>query len=1496
MIKKKLTKRKGKKRPIKKKLIRRYNTGGMYQPMLPSSMMPIQNIVYEQTDPNYLDQYEQELDAADQKSRTWMQETMQQQAAQDAKTAQLAGTLGQLGQLDQVKKLGSKATDFAKDLFTKKPPVTEALPGVTTGAGDVGKNLLTETTQGAGKSFLGTGKGFAQTKVGGSLTGALKNPMLYTMGAQLIGGAISKKADDNDATTFTGKEKAGRMLSQAGQWASAGSMLGPLGTIAGGIGGAIFGAASGKKMAKQAQAREREVQKQRGRALVNMGMAQSEMKEYSGYDLGTGYAKMGGPRMYQFGGAVAPQAMMPPQQGMVPQQGMMPQQPMLNQQQGMPQYMQMMGGPRMYATGGEDTNSIAYKFEQYKKRQAEKKADREARIEATGKMYEGIYDREGRIAPYYDNQQELEKNIQSDTTAQDKKFKSMHAVSGMQDPSQGKTYNEAFAIARNYGLQDFEFKGKTYDTRYAEETPEQFKQSHIQGTPEYKARVKDMIKRRQLTNSITPNEGDINYTNSTEEGVRKSIYKDGGFEGTGAFGAAGYNQENPYGIALPTYDTSIYQEGYNPSSHSLSRIQDESYSDRNNRSQIHQQNRKAMLDYQRQVRQAGNKQNFQDFKGKVQKGVQDTKDTWKSMEGDPWAKAEYVVDRAEYLPVVGGAASILSGGMNVAEAGYQYAAGDKEKALANFVEGGTDLAFSAIGPGGKYMKQAINPVANMTKKALTEGFETQLAKNVTGAGIDYAKRHLITKPIKGQIKGPIKDTLKNIASPSNATPTQGVDDIGTTRQRNLAMNQNAEPPVVPMGAKLGGKRKLYKHGGKPLEGGVAKPLPGGAVKFEGRSHEQGGIMVDPMTEVEGGETMDKVNFGKGGKKDYFFSKYLKLGGRSFADRHEAMVKSGAAQTEIDALADMQEKTAGRKKMRLGGERKLYKNGGLNDIYTDQRNKVMSEEGFTQKGFDNLDVVRDLATNGEKSQYWDTRAEYLEGDGLRHLEDKMLIATVNDSIDNVQKYKDKEAMVRGSNFIDTDTQQLPSETTQMFDTQENFILPKGVKDISEITGENDAPEVVTVDANADNNIKDSSTKNNEEVIVSNDSSSSDSSNATSDKKFTGLYNNITPEMLKEYGEEMKDLSGYDDFDYKNRDHVMALQNALIGGGSGEFGKYLSGSEGDYINPDGSKSVNKVGVDGKLGTDTFEALKLFKEARDEDEIVPIDMDVEQYPEEEEEVEILDLKKDKETNVNMDFKKPFPWHKVSTGLAMGLQLLPAIAAMRAKPDYMSAPGTIPKTHLDRVRYSDARAANARDQRSMGRFIEQSGLGPGGIAAKMAAYGRSNEQEAKIDAQEARQNSQIANAEAGMNQKANMMNVKNRMYVDEFNTGARAATKDRKLSGLDNLTKSVAGINKDLLSYKGQKDLARSISGNTGVNQRFWEIEAAFRKANPNIKPGTAEYPNALTEFTNYQNQQSQQLTNEVTNQGENQDADNARFGGVKRYRRAGRKQLKRKKQVYG
>lgn len=99
----------------------------------------------------------------------------------------------------------------------------------------------------------------------------------------------------------------------------------------------------------------------------------------------------------------------------------------------------------------------------------------------------------------------------------------------------------------------------------------------------------------------------------------------------------------------------------------------------------------------------------------------------------------------------------------------------------------------------------------------------------------------------------------------------------------------------------------YQTGGK-VPGGEIKPLQGGAVEFVGRTHKEGGIMIDPNTEVENGETMDKVNMvDKQG--DYIFSNYLKLGGKTFAQRHKEILNRKGSQKEIQNLAKMQETVA-----------------------------------------------------------------------------------------------------------------------------------------------------------------------------------------------------------------------------------------------------------------------------------------------------------------------------------------------------------------------------------------------------------------------------------------------------------------------------------------------------------------------------------------------------------------------------------------------------------
>jgi hypothetical protein len=124
---------------------------------------------------------------------------------------------------------------------------------------------------------------------------------------------------------------------------------------------------------------------------------------------------------------------------------------------------------------------------------------------------------------------------------------------------------------------------------------------------------------------------------------------------------------------------------------------------------------------------------------------------------------------------------------------------------------------------------------------------------------------------------------------------------------------------------------MAKKGGfKKLPGGVEIDLPGGAKKYIGNTHAEGGIMESSEVEVENNETKDKIEMAKGGKVDYFFSEYLKLGNKSFAKRHEDMVKSGASQEQIQALARKQEEVAGRNPKQVamyGGVRK-YAEGGV----------------------------------------------------------------------------------------------------------------------------------------------------------------------------------------------------------------------------------------------------------------------------------------------------------------------------------------------------------------------------------------------------------------------------------------------------------------------------------------------------------------------------------------------------------------------------------------
>ena len=238
-------------------------------------------------------------------------------------------------------------------------------------------------------------------------------------------------------------------------------------------------------------------------------------------------------------------------------------------------------------------------------------------------------------------------------------------------------------------------------------------------------------------------------------------------------------------------------------------------------------------------------------------------------------------------------------------------------------------AYNPYAIGANILGSGISAMSNdndATTLNFGEGFGTALSNAGTGASI-------------GSMILPGVGTLVGAGLGAAYGLGRGIYQRNRARRNIGSAEQERENKIGMLGARTRREgvlsreysgydfgRTLAKHGGVRLPGGTMNPIPGSdAVEFKGKSHKQGGILLDEQTEVEGGETMDKVTMKDEGPSDYFFSKYLKLGGRSYAQRHKEILKKGGTQQDIDALAKSQEMAAGRNpgvvEMERGGVRK-----------------------------------------------------------------------------------------------------------------------------------------------------------------------------------------------------------------------------------------------------------------------------------------------------------------------------------------------------------------------------------------------------------------------------------------------------------------------------------------------------------------------------------------------------------------------------------------------
>ena len=148
--------------------------------------------------------------------------------------------------------------------------------------------------------------------------------------------------------------------------------------------------------------------------------------------------------------------------------------------------------------------------------------------------------------------------------------------------------------------------------------------------------------------------------------------------------------------------------------------------------------------------------------------------------------------------------------------------------------------------------------------------------------------------------------------------------------------EQRKPVNTSMGyMKYGGKLKYPMGGQLPS---ASTPIGADAHRYEGPSHEQGGIPIDDQGtptdpalatgEVEGGETI---------QGDFIFSDELMVPGEdiSFAEMHELLLQQGAPEEQIEQLAQMQEQVKqeqgiespeGEQFMKKGGKLPKYRYG------------------------------------------------------------------------------------------------------------------------------------------------------------------------------------------------------------------------------------------------------------------------------------------------------------------------------------------------------------------------------------------------------------------------------------------------------------------------------------------------------------------------------------------------------------------------------------------
>lgn len=577
----------------------------------------------------------------------------------------------------------------------------------------------------------------------------------------------------------------------------------------------------------------------------------------------------------------------------------------------------------------------------------------------------------------------------------------------------------------------------------------------------------------------------------------------------------------------------------------------------------------------------------------------------------------------------------------------------------------------------------------------------------------------------------------------------------------------------------------YKTGGQKVPGGMIKPLPGGAVEFVGPKHSQGGIMLDPQTEVEGGETMDKVKFSQSGNTgDYIFSDYLKLGGKTFAKRHKEMLNNGASQADIQNLAKMQEEVArkeGRDENGPRGAKYIAKMGGVRKYQggtPGSSNQLLKD--FTQQQID--EKVQELAQREQFIQ---------EGLGMYN---EFLNRTQNRPT-NSNRSNSNEEEPYINNF--------PGNPWG-FSDQENWARRNVLDENIDMEG--------YIGGQDYGNIADTAWGK----YYSEGPGSTEAERKLFNTNREKWYQDVYVPRIEEYINE-------------NPDEAYSMLQQMLNSSdpnAENFKTKLLDKDGNMLPQEAALKIAKeLATDTKIGSfHAFLAPKLTELPILGPDVPGIEVD-------------RDITLDRVELPKTPPKTP-PGVKTPPDVLLPWQMMGPLAALGSKypqPEKV-APQPSGRLNLPRVNFNAERAANASATNATNKYIQNQAAGPGAIAAQMANNSAQRQGNIEIANQEARANKDLMAQEAMSNLQASQFNAQNAMQADAMNAQSQNIRNqmeyEKRMNASTALGNAAAQYGMDQRAYRAEERMA-SANQISGEYDRQKYLEALKRNARKRNSP---------------------------------------------------------------